>query len=144
MKAIFALVTSLLITACATTRTDALMTPQQHVAYDSLFQGCLDQRLYDTLHDYLDKQLALVQVGNTRYESFLCDCTAEGAAKRPYIASMFERMKHGEELNDDGQRVLKNASFAALLQCTSEWLDKSAAVITNQLGSDVSAKPTAP
>lgn len=130
-----------LLSACASTNgPSAILSSQQLSAYDRLFNGCVQQRLFEIVDGYIEKQVALVQIGNFRYESFICECTATAAAKRPYVAAMLMRVNEGEELNDDGERILKAETVASLLQCTATWLDKSAAVMTDQLDDDHSAR----
>lgn len=121
--------------ACVTAREPrATSTPQEAAARDTLYKGCLEQRLYEAVDEYLDKQFALAQIGAVRYETYLCECTANAAAKRPYVAAILARLSSGQELNENGEHVLKGETFASLLQCTSTWLDQSAAEIANRLG----------
>jgi hypothetical protein len=131
--AVLMLATSLLC-ACVTARPPSVDSPQQLAARDSLYKGCTEQRLFEVVDDYIDKQIALTQIGTVRYENFMCECTAQSAAKRPYVAATLARMDSGEELNSDGERILKGETFAALLQWTSSWLTHSADAIANQLG----------
>lgn len=136
-----------LLSACVTPNSNSnapALNAQQQAAYDTLFHGCLDERLYASMDTYIKKRVALAQVDNYRYESFMCDCIAESAAKRPYVASMLARVRDGGELNSAGQNILKNASFAALSQCTATWLDKSGAALIDRLGADAPAETQAP
>lgn len=124
---------ALLLSACATPPRNTPPDPQQRAAHDRLFTGCMEQRLFDNLDEYLDKGMAFTQIGPLRYEGFTCECLANAAAQRPYVTAILARMNHGEELNDAGDRILKTETLAALLQCTSAWLDKSAAAMVEHL-----------
>lgn len=126
--------------ACVAARQPITNLPLELAARDTLSKGCMEQRLFEVVDEYIDKQIAVPQIGAIRYESFMCDCTAQSAAKQPYVAAMLARMNRGEALNDDGERVLKAETFASLLQCTSSWLTQSAEVIANQLGDVPSSK----